>query len=296
MTFEQVMPRLLVTIACSGIAAGAPEAQMQTTPSRDRPVVIAHRGFSAAAPEHTFAAWDLALDAGADYLEQDLQMTADGVLVVLHDDTLDRTARGEGCTGPVRERTLAQLAGCDVGSWFNERWPDRARPEFVGLPIPTFREVLERYAGRARFYVETKNPSEAPGMEQALVALLDEFGLLSSGDGPPRVIMQSFSPESLLTLGQIAPGLPRVQLLSDEYDAARTLELLPRIAFFAQGIGPWHGNVSAELIEAAAARGLLVHPYTVNEPERMAQLVSLGVDGMFTDRPDELRRLVDSSP
>lgn len=258
-----------------------------------KPLVIAHRGFSAAAPEHTFAAWDLALDAGADYLEQDLQMTADGVLVVLHDDTLDRTARGEGCTGPVRERSVEQLAGCDVGSWFNERWPDRARPEFAGLRIPTFREVLERYAGRARFYVETKNPAEAPGMEQALVELLDEFDLLASVETPPQVIVQSFSPESLLALGQMAPRLPRVQLLSDEYDADRTVELLPRIASFAQGIGPWHGNVTSRLVEAAAAQGLVLHPYTVNEPERMSALLAMGVDGMFTDRPDALRSAVD---
>jgi glycerophosphoryl diester phosphodiesterase len=258
------------------------------------PVVIAHRGFSAAAPEHTFAAWDMALEAGADYLEQDLQMTADGVLVVLHDDTLDRTARGEGCTGPVRERTIEQLDGCEVGSWFNERWPDHARAEFVGQRIPTFRDVLERYAGRARFYVETKNPTEAPGMEQELVALLREFGLLGvAAPGPPAVIVQSFSPESLLTLGQIAPGLPRVQLLSDEYDAVRTLELLPRIAFFAQGIGPWHGSVTPELVAAASERGLLVHPYTVNETARMAELLEAGVDGMFTDRPDALRALID---
>lgn len=258
------------------------------------PVVIAHRGFSAAAPEHTFAAWDLALEAGADYLEQDLQMTADDVLVVLHDDTLDRTARGEGCSGPVRERTLDQLGACEVGSWFNERWPDRARPEYAGLSIPTLRQVLARYAGRARFYIETKNPADAPGMEQALVALLDEFGLLDrDADRLPAVIVQSFSPESLLTLGQIAPDLPRVQLLSDDYDAARTLELLPRIAFFAQGIGPWHGNVDAALMAAATARGLLVHPYTVNEDTRMAELLEIGVDGMFTDRPDALRSLID---
>jgi glycerophosphoryl diester phosphodiesterase len=141
-------------------------------------LVIAHRGASAYAPEHTLAAYDRALEMGADYIEQDLQMTADGELVVLHDDTLDRTTRGAGCRGRVIERTLAEVKRCDAGSWFAERNPARARPEFAGERVPTLHEVFERYAGRARFYIETKNPEEAPGMEEALVALLRRHALL----------------------------------------------------------------------------------------------------------------------
>jgi hypothetical protein len=100
-------------------------------------VVIAHRGASGHAPEHTFAAWDLALSQGVDYLEQDLQLTRDGALVVLHDDTLDRTVRAGGlpCLGPVRERTLAELRVCEAGSWFNQARPDRAG-EYAREPVP----------------------------------------------------------------------------------------------------------------------------------------------------------------
>ena len=125
-------------------------------------MVIGHRGASADAPEHTFASYDLALEQGADYIEQDLQLTADGVLVVLHDDTLARTARGPAgsCTGPVADKTLDQLQDCEVGSWFNEANPDEADPAFADLAIPTMEAVLkvtaEKIAERARQMTERK--------------------------------------------------------------------------------------------------------------------------------------------
>ena len=111
---------LLITIAaCSDNPAGP----------RDEPaVVIAHRGASYFAPEHTLAAYDRAIADGADFLEQDIARPKDGIIVVLHDATLDRTARGPAadCTGAVRDKTLSQLRRCTCGSWFNETWPDRA--------------------------------------------------------------------------------------------------------------------------------------------------------------------------
>src|SRR5678815_84753 len=124
---------------------------------------IGHRGASGYAPEHTIESYDLALKLGADYIEQDLQLTSDGVLVCLHDTTLDRTARGpvENCTGPVSAKTLAQVKTCDVGSWFNDANPDRARPEYVGLQVPTLEEVFKRYRRRANYYIETKAPAVA---------------------------------------------------------------------------------------------------------------------------------------
>src|SRR5262249_7804283 len=108
---------------------------------------IGHRGASGYAPEHTIPSYDLALKLGADYIEQDLQLTSDGVLICMHDTTLDRTARGapENCTGLVSSKTLAQVKTCDVGSWFNDAHPDRARPEYVGQRIPTLEELFRRY-------------------------------------------------------------------------------------------------------------------------------------------------------
>ncbi|HWI08563.1 MAG TPA: glycerophosphodiester phosphodiesterase family protein, partial [Solirubrobacteraceae bacterium] len=126
------------------------------------------RGASGLAPEHTFAAYDLALKQGADYIEQDLQQAADGTLVVIQDATLDRTARGpaENCIGLVVEKTLEQLKTWDLGSWFNE----------------------------------TKNPDDADHVEERLVALLDEYNLLRGAAERWQVLVQSFSPDSLLRL------------------------------------------------------------------------------------------------
>jgi glycerophosphoryl diester phosphodiesterase len=146
------------------------------------PVIIAHHGASSHAPEHTAAAYDLALAQGAHYLEQDVQLTADGVLVAIHDETLDRTARGpaEHCTGLVRERTLAQRRQCDFGSWFNETWPERADPAFAGLPILTLDEIIERYGHRVGLYLEMKEPEASPGMEAVLVDLPRRHGLAAN--------------------------------------------------------------------------------------------------------------------
>ena len=236
--------------------------------------MIAHRGASAYRPEHTFAAWDLALEMGADYIEQDLRMTADSALVVLHDETLDRTASGRGCTGPVRAFTLDELRPCRVA---------------------TFDSVLTRYSGRARFYVETKAPDDAPGMEEALVTLLERHDLLPV-DADRRVIVQSFSDASLRRMAELAPSVPRVQLVRRRESRADLWRRLPAMAEYAQGVGPAAADLEHELVQAAHARCLEVHPYTVNDPGEMRRLLRIGVDGLFTDRPDVLARLRDGVP
>jgi glycerophosphoryl diester phosphodiesterase len=241
-------------------------------------IVIAHRGASGYAPEHTLASYDLALELGADYLEQDLQMTKDGVLVVLHDETLDRTTGGS-CRGRVIDRTLEEVQRCDAGSWFNVLHPERARPEYVGQRIPTLEEVFARYADRASFYIETKKPEEAPGMEEALLALMDRFDLRGTASSEWRVLIQSFSEQSLR----------KIQLLGSRWSTATTIRArLGEISEYAVGIGPSWRDVDARLIEAAREWCIEVHPYTVNEPDRMRELTELGVSGMFTDVADVL--------
>lgn len=255
------------------------------------PLVIAHRGASAYAPEHTFAAWDLAARMGADYLEQDLQMTSDGELVVLHDDTLERTLRGDGCSGRVADRTLAEIRRFDAGSWFNARFPDRADPRFADERVATLEQVLERYAGRARFYIETKKPEDAPGMEERLADILRRHGLAGTAkDGLPAVIVQSFSGESLRRMAELAPEVPRVLLLGRSLGRS-VVQRIARIGDLAHGIGPDRRLVNRGTMDAARERGLAVHPYTVNEEAEMRRLLALGVDGMFTDRPDTLLQI-----
>lgn len=168
----------------------------EETPDNTRVLTIGHRGASGYAPEHTIPAYDLALQMGADYIEQDLQLTKDGVLVVLHDETLDRTARSseENCTGSVIDKTLEQIKTCDAGSWFNEENPQNAREEYVGLEIPTLEEVFLRYGSGVNYYIETKNPDEAPGMEEQLLRLMDEYGLTGPAAEWRQVLIQSHEP------------------------------------------------------------------------------------------------------
>lgn len=254
-------------------------------------LVIGHRGASGYAPEHTFASYDLALELGADYLEQDLQMTRDGVLVVMHDDTLERTTGG-ACRGRVLDRTLAELRDCEVGSWFNAAHPERSRTAYAGEPIPTLDEVFARYGARASFYVETKNPDAAPGMEEALLELLDLHDLREPAADEWRVLIQSFSEASLRRIHEMDPSLPLIQLIRGRWATPATVRArLPEIAEYAVGIGPSWRDVDAAVVAAARGLCLEVHPYTVNEPARMTRLAELGVTGMFTDVPDQLLAL-----
>lgn len=269
-----------------------PAAAAAAKPDRnDGPVLnIGHRGASGLAPEHTFAAYDLALKQGADYIEQDLQQASDGTLVVIHDATLDRTARGpaENCTGLVSEKTVEQLKTCDVGSWFNERYPDLARDEYVGLQIPTLEEVLRRYRHRTNYYIETKNPDQADRMEERLVALLDEYHLLRPAADRWQVLVQSFSPLSLQRLQALEPELPLIQLFFGSETSETIQARLDTLADSVVGIGPSKADVDAALVEAAHARCLDIHPYTVNESAEMRALIDLGIDGMFTNFPARL--------
>jgi glycerophosphoryl diester phosphodiesterase len=264
---------------------------------------VGHRGTAGLAPEHTIASYDRALEDGADYIEQDLRMTSDGVLVVLHDEDLDRTTRGPGenCTGPVSEKTLAQVKTCDVGSFFNERYPEYARDEYEGLKIPTLEEVFQRYGTETNYYIETRSaqaPSGNPGiddssgMEEELLQLMDRFGLSEPAAGSWRVLVQSFVPASLAEIHAEDPALPLVQLYSDEESGVAIAADLDAAASYAVGIGPSMDDVDRGLVESAHARCLAVHPYTLAEKPDMRGLVDLGVDGMFADFPNRLEEVL----
>lgn len=272
-------------------------------PLAAQPLVIAHRGFSYRAPEHTITAYRLALEAAADVIEQDLQLTADGRLLVLHDETGERTLRGPSCSGPIAARPAAAWLACDAGRWFGERYPDRSRPNETRESPVLLDSVLTAFPD-ARFYIETKAPERAPGMEDSLVALLTRRGLRRPAAlARQRVLLQSFSAASLARLRALAPELPRVQLLDRGEipapaggDTTATAAALDAIAARAQGIGPARGDVTSLLVSMAHARCLVVHPYTVNDVTEMQRLLDAGVDGMFSDRPDVLRHAVAGRP
>lgn len=289
---------LAVLMAPLTLAASADTASAKK-PREDAPVLnLGHRGASGYAPEHTIPAYDLALRLGADSIEQDVRLTKDGVLVVLHDETLDRTARPtaesapSGCTGLVREKTLAQIETCDVGSWFNQAYPQYARPEYVGLKIPTLEEVFRRYGKSTNYYIETKSPESAPGMEEELLRLIEEYGLTEPAAEKRQVLIQSFSPASLQKIHALDPSLPLTQLFLGSETSETIRARLGLTKTYAVGIGPSKSAVDATLVEAAHARSLDVRPYTINETPEMEKLVTLGVDGMFTDFPDRLEAVL----
>ena len=296
--FAVVLSALIAVLSTAGAAPAA------ATDLTGGPILnVGHRGSSGLAPEHTIASYDLALEDGADYIEQDLRMTKDGVLVVLHDEDLDRTTRGpaENCTGPVSEKTLAQVKTCDVGSFFNERYPEYARDEYEGQKIPTLEEVFRRYGTETNYYIETRsseaslgNPGidDSSGIEEELLRLMDEYGLSEPAAGGWRVLIQSFVPASLSEIHAQYPSLPLVQLYSDEETKATIRADLEAAGAYAIGVGPSMDDVDRGLVESAHDRCLAVHPYTLAVEPDMRDLVDLGVDGMFTDFPNRLEEVL----
>lgn len=198
------------------------------------PAVIAHRGASFDAPESTAAAYKLARDLGADYLELDLQRSKDGVLFALHDDNLQRTTDvaskfPERKDSPANAFTLAELKTLDAGSWFNSAYPDRARPAYAGLKILTLDEIIDIAQGnplhKPGLYIETKEPKQFPGLERDLKEKLQDRGWLSPtgsklakselavGQGKGKVVLQTFEKGSLELLEKEMPQVPKILLL-----------------------------------------------------------------------------------
>lgn len=272
---------------------------------------IAHRGASAYAPEHTLEAYELAIEQGADFIEPDLQITRDGVLVCLHDLTLERTTnvaevfrdryREEDVRGRqlrrwyVSDFDLVELHRLDAGSWFDNR--------FAGARVPTLEETIEIARGRAGIYPETKAP-EVYGhlgfaMERLLIEVLERYAL-ARVDNHARtpVVIQSFSAESLQILrSELESELPLVYLVS-EADESLSAKGLAKVATFATGLGPDKRLLleDPDLAERAHEAGLSVVPWTFrsDDPgafadvrEEMAYfLYDMGVDALFTNNPD----------
>jgi glycerophosphoryl diester phosphodiesterase len=263
---------------------------------------IAHRGASYDAPEHTCAAYDRAILYDADFIECDLQISKDGVLVCLHDTTVDRTSNG---SGRVDSLALAKLRTLDFGTWFNDANPARGRPEYARASIVPFEEQLDCYLRRnprMRFHVETKAPAEYGGkMEPLLVGLLRRKGLLDTGDiQSSTIVVQSFDLESLRIVKQLAPHLPTAYLWSAPPIGTPGVDpaalLAGELPAFVDAAAPSYTNLLADptYITRAHANGHVVHTWTVDDPQTLDVLLDLGVDGIFTNRPDVLRERIDA--
>ncbi|MCQ6277107.1 glycerophosphodiester phosphodiesterase [Bacillus sp. V3B] len=246
-------------------------------------VNVSHRGASGYAPEHTLVSYDMGEKMHGDYIEVDLQMTKDGQLIAMHDEKVDRTTNG---TGLVRDYTLDQIKQLDAGSWFNETYPQYANPDYEGLTVPTLEEVFQKFGKNAKYYIETKSPDIYPGMEEELLRLVNEYDI-----NKKTLLVQSFSPESLKIMNELDPSVQLVQLTSYRSYAAITDAEIAEIKEYAMAVGPNHTYLNEEYVQKVVNNGLEIHPYTVNDKERMEQLIDWGVTGMFTNFPDLLHEV-----
>lgn len=244
---------------------------------------VSHRGASGYAPEHTITSYQMGEKMHGDYIEIDLQMTRDGQLIAMHDETLDRTTDG---TGLVKNYTLTQIKQMDAGSWFNEKYPQYANSDYVGLQVPSLEEIFQKFGKNANYYIETKSPEVYPGMEKELLRLINKYDI-----NKKTLLVQSFSPLSLKKMNELDSSVKLIQLLSYKTNAVITEAEIAAIKEYAIGVGPNHTYLNEDYVQKVVNSGLEIHPYTVNEKERMKQLIDWGVTGMFTNFPDELHEV-----
>ena len=307
-----MLQRTLVLAACAA-AVSVALATLQAQPAAPKKNLIAHRGASAYAPEHSAEAYKLAIAQGADFVEQDLAVTKDGVLVSIHDLTLERTTdveqvfpdrSVEDTSGPtpvrrwyVNDFTLAEIKRLDAGSFFGAK--------FAGTRVLTFQEAIDLVRGKAGLYPELKDPEfyRKRGVDPVrLFAAVVKKNRLEADPKTP-LVLQSFDDATLKAAAAALPKVPRVFLVSPQ-DAGRidAPEKLKDVATWATGIGPNKAILekTPDIVGWAHAAKLTVTPWTfrASQPgkypsvrEEMAYfLFTLGVDELFTDNPDMFPR------
>jgi len=282
--------------------------------AQPRKILIAHRGASGLAPEHTVAAYKLAMEHKADFVEPDLGVTKDNVLVCLHDDTLERTTniaevfpnraskvemRQPGPHWLALDFTVAEIKRLDAGKWF--------KPEYAGQRVPTFQEMIELVRSRpgTGIYPELKSPELYKSRNIDQVKLFVEQVKKNGLEKPESlrvmpVIIQSFDEEAIRRVARELPTIPRVFLTSRDEDV--TAARLKELKTFATGIAPEKKLVAAhpEMVKMAHDLGLTVTCWTFRADEKTSFasvkdemsnfLYTLGIDALFTNNPDQFPR------
>ncbi len=240
------------------------------------PAIIAHRGASAHAPENTLAAFRLALEHGADGIELDAKLTADGQVVVIHDPTVDRTT---GSSGIVREMTLAQLKALDAGSFFDFL--------YAGEPIPTLAEIFDIIGSRTLINVEITNyTSIRDALPDKIADLVIRYHMQNS------VLFSSFHPLNLMRIKHRLPQAP-VALLTLQGGAGRIARGMLGRLVAPKFLHPYYTDVQESGLGVEHRRGRRVIAWTVNEPEAIRRLFKMGIDGIITDDPRLARRILE---
>jgi glycerophosphoryl diester phosphodiesterase len=279
------------TTALLGTAALLfPASPARAAEGSTSPLVIAHRGASAYAPENTLAAVDRAAELGIRWVENDVQRTRDGELVVLHDDNLRRTTDAEEVfpgrsPWKVKDFTAAEIARLDAGSWFG--------PAYAGARVPTLEQFVHRLERHhQKLLLEIKNPELYPGIERQTLKVLSNEGWLDRSHLAGRLIVQSFSADSVRTVHELKPGVKTGLLgtppVSDLLDVAE----------FADQINPSSSSLSPAYVSSVQAfdgphgSRLEVFAWTVDDARTARRVAWYGVDGIITNRPDVVRKAV----
>ena len=271
--------------ACTLVACGDDGGGGSRSPRsvffEDRVLNIAHRGGVRLRPEHTVAAYENALAIGADVVELDLHATADGVVVALHDATVDRTTNG---SGTVREMSSQEVLSLDAGYKFTRDGGTTYPYRGAGLTIPTLDEALD-LLGDVPLSVEIKQ--SVPPIAAQVLAIFEAHDAVDNAifvafDSRPVQAIRELNPDALTAF--TAQDMLAFTLLDDE-----TIATYEPPALFIQ---PPLELIDAEFMARAKAFGLKVHPWTVNNREEMQRLIDAGVDGMFTDDPVALEEVL----
>lgn len=234
--------------------------------------VFAHRGAKMVAPENTLPAFEQAIALGAHGVELDVQCSKDGVLVVMHDFTVDKTTNGRG---PVAQLTAAELTKLDAGSHFNAN--------FSNVTVPTLEEVLEVTAGKIKLNIEVKTQDPMGGREiEPLVELIQKYNLYD------QVVVSSFNPVALIKLRHVDPQIALGLLYWGNHLPAFLREIWLSPILRPEAFHPHHTLIDEEYMVWADAVPAAVNTWTVNEPDEARRLAALGVDTIITDVPDTI--------
>ncbi|MCU0480229.1 MAG: glycerophosphodiester phosphodiesterase [Anaerolineae bacterium] len=237
---------------------------------RGRTLVFGHRGASAYAPMNTIPAFELARKQGADGIELDVHRSKDGHVVVLHDFSVDGTTNG---VGDISQMTLAQLKSLDAGAWFH--------PSFANTHIPTLEEVFLAVGRHLFINIEIKSRKiESDGLEGLVANLIHTYGMKE------RVIVSSFNPHVLMRFRGLYEGVPLGYLTAPD-------ELFPKPDSFSfEAHHPYQGILDEAHVAKYKTEAPFINTWTVNEPTRAVELAKMGVNGLITDKPDEILRAI----
>ena len=246
------------------------------TPTQTQPLIVAHRGDSANAPENTLAAFRLALENGADGIELDVMLSADQRLVVIHDDKLDRTTNGKGLVGQASYAALREL---DAGSWVD--------PRFRGEPIPLLDEVFEEVGGKFLINIELKNyKSPKDQLPVLVVELVKKFGLSNS------VVFSSFNARNLPRVKSLAPEI-RTGLLTLPGLLGWPMRGFWGRRYAADDLNPYYKDVSRKLVQSRHQLGQKVNVWTVDAPDDLLRMRDCVVDMIICNDPTHARKILE---